>query len=57
MGKARYSAIPVGSNVVTDAFGATAVLLPDAWSAKTLETQNKDWVIEATPPRNVGVVS
>jgi peptide chain release factor 3 len=42
--------VPSGSKLAMDAFGAFAVLLPDAWAVKSLETRNKDWAILATPP-------
>lgn len=51
-GKAPRPEVPSGSKLALDAFGSFAVLLPDAWAVKSLETRNKDWVIQATPPKN-----
>jgi peptide chain release factor 3 len=41
--------IPSGSTLAVDAFGAFVVLLPDAWAVKTLESRNRDWIIQTTP--------
>jgi hypothetical protein len=43
--------VPSGSKLAIDAFGSFAVLLPDAWAVKSLESRNKDWVIQAMPPK------
>jgi len=49
--KALRPDVPSGSRLVIDAFGNLAVLLPDAWAVKSLETRNKDWVVQAGPPK------
>jgi peptide chain release factor 3 len=41
--------VPSGSKLAIDAFGSFVVLLPDNWAAKSLEVQNKDWVIQGSP--------
>jgi peptide chain release factor 3 len=50
-GKAVRPDVPSGSKLAIDAFGSFAVLLPDAWAVKSLESRNKDWVIQAMPPK------
>jgi peptide chain release factor 3 len=49
-GKATRPKVPSGSKLAVDAFGSFVMLLPDEWAVKSLETQNKDWVIQALPP-------
>jgi len=49
--KALRPDVPSGSRLVIDALGNLAVLLPDAWAVKSLETRNKDWVVQAGPPK------
>jgi len=49
--KAIRPEVPSESKLVLDAFGTFAVLLPDAWAVKTLESRNKDWSIQAMPPK------
>jgi peptide chain release factor 3 len=48
-GKAARPKVPTGAKMALDAFGSTVMLLPDAWAVKSLEAQNKDWAIEASP--------
>jgi peptide chain release factor 3 len=43
--------VPTGARLARDEFGTYAVLLPDPWAVKSLETRNKDWLIQATPPK------
>lgn len=50
-GKARRPDVPTGSRLAVDAFGIFAALLPDTWAVKTLESRNKDWLIQSTPPK------
>ncbi len=50
-GKALRPDVPSGSKLAVDAFGVFAALLPDAWAVRTLESRNKDWVIQSTPPK------
>jgi peptide chain release factor 3 len=38
--------LPSGSSLVRDEAGSFVVLMPDSWSVKTLESRNKDWVIQ-----------
>jgi peptide chain release factor 3 len=52
-GKRVRPSVPSGSKLALDASGSFVVLLPDNWAAKSLENQNKDWVVEATPPRQI----
>jgi len=49
--KGKRPDMPSGSKLVLDAFGSFAALLPDAWAVNTLESRNKDWVIQSTPPK------
>jgi peptide chain release factor 3 len=51
-GKLVRPSVPTGAKLAIDASGSFVVLLPDAWAVKSLETQNKDWIIDATPPKN-----
>jgi peptide chain release factor 3 len=48
-GKRLRPDVPGGSALAVDAFGAWVALLPDAWAAKTLESRNKDWIIQPSP--------
>jgi peptide chain release factor 3 len=41
--------LPRGSSSAIDSSGCQVVLMPDTWSVKALEIQNKEWRIEATP--------
>jgi peptide chain release factor 3 len=50
-GKPPKPEVPSESRFALDAFGSMTVLLPDQWAVKSLETRNKDWVIQATPPK------
>ena len=50
-GKLVRPSVPGGSKLALDASGSFVVLLPDSWATKSLEMQNKGWIIEATPPR------
>ncbi len=43
--------MPSGSKWALDAFGSYVALMPDAWAVKTLETRNKGWDIQTSPPR------
>jgi peptide chain release factor 3 len=43
--------VPTGCRLALDAFGSLAVLLLDAWAVKSLESRNKDWAIQASPPK------
>jgi len=43
--------VPSGSKLALDADNSFVVLLPDAWAVKSLETHNKDWTIQSTPPK------
>ena len=43
--------MPSGSKLVVDAFGFYAALMPDVWAVNTLESRNKDWNIQSTPPK------
>jgi peptide chain release factor 3 len=50
-GKTARPKVPSGSKLALDAFGSFVVLLPDSWAVKSLESQNKDWEIQASPPK------
>jgi len=52
-GKGRRPDMPSGSKLAMDAFGVFAALLPDAWAVHTLESRNKDWNIQSTPPKKI----
>jgi peptide chain release factor 3 len=41
--------LPSGSTLALDEAGSFVVLLPDAWAVKTLETRNKDWLMQGSP--------
>ena len=49
--KAKRPEMPMGSKLALDAFGCFAALLPDAFAIHTLESRNKDWIIQSTPPK------
>jgi peptide chain release factor 3 len=52
-GKTKRPDMPSGSKLVKDAFGFYAALMPDAWAINTLESRNKDWIIQSTPPKKI----
>jgi peptide chain release factor 3 len=41
--------LPSGSTVAQDETGFLVALLPDMWAVKTLESRNKEWIIQASP--------
>lgn len=49
--KAMRPDVPSGSKLALDAFGCFVALLPDIWAQRSLESRNKEWVIQATPPK------
>jgi peptide chain release factor 3 len=49
--KSKRPDMPTGAKLAIDAFGVYAALLPDAWAVNTLESRNKDWNIQSTPPK------
>jgi peptide chain release factor 3 len=48
-GKRIKPDLPGGCASAIDTSGFQVVLLPDLWAVKTLETRNKDWLIQASP--------
>jgi peptide chain release factor 3 len=51
--KAMRPDVPSGSKLALDAFGCFVALLPDTWAVRSLESRNKEWGIQATPPNPV----
>ena len=48
-GKRIKPDLPGGCASAIDTSGFQVVLLPDLWAVKTLETRNKDWLIQPSP--------
>jgi len=43
--------VPGGSKLAVDSFGSFVALLPDSWAVRSLESQNKEWDIQTSPPK------